>query len=440
MKSTTRTGKKIRISRPRERGAVAVVVGVSLVALVGAAGLALDLARLYINKTELQTSADACALAAAGELICSGGSAGCLANAQAAGSFASQQNSRDFQRQSAVIANADIRFSTSFVPNSAYLTAGAAPAASRFAMCIARSNGIVPWLMGVLGVGAQNVSAQAVATLGPGRDICPGVPIGVCPRAGGGSYSVGEWVVASHNDSAGQGDNLGNPNQDYGTAVSGTFRWVDWDYPGGGVNEVRDRLVGATTCGISVTSGNIAEPGDKQGAKNAYNTRFGLYGNGANAYTPQIAPPDRTGWSYPTRNPSGITIGQSAFANYMGHYGAGDPFQGTNGAGSYNSNAVSQGNAPVAGNATSQANHIQYGSHRRLVAVPLVNGCTGPGNVVTVQSFGCFLLLNPMGNGNNSDVFMEYRGNAGDPASPCASGGGPGGPGANNGLVPMLVQ
>ena len=33
----------------------------------------------------------------------------------------------------------------------------------------------------------------------------------------------------------------------------------------------------------------------QQGAKAAYNTRFGLYPNGAGAETPQTAPPDRTG-------------------------------------------------------------------------------------------------------------------------------------------------
>jgi Flp pilus assembly protein TadG len=435
-----------RLARTRERGAVAIVVGLSLVVLVGAGGLALDLSRLYVNKTELQTAADACALAAAGELICLPGTAGCLTLAQSKGQIAAATNRRDFQRTATVIAAADIRFSSTYTPNSAYAPAGTAPAGSRFAMCIARSNGITPWLMGVLGVGDQNVAAQAVATLGPGATICPGVPIGACPRTGGGSYNVGDWIVASHNDTGAGDPALGNPNGNYGANVRGTFRWVDWDYPGGGVNEVRDRLVGATVCNISPTTPNIAEPGDKQGAKSAYNTRFGLYPNGANAYDVQSAPPDRTGWSYPTRpggGPGGgITVGQSAFANYMGHYASADPFQGNNGAGGYNSNAVSTGNAPPAGanNAASQSQHAQYGSHRRLVAIPMVDACNGVGSPITFSSMGCFLLLNPMSNGNNGDVFMEYRGNANNPTSPCASGGGPGGPGSNTGLVPTLVQ
>jgi Flp pilus assembly protein TadG len=54
--------------RCRQRGAVAVVVGLTIFVLVGMIGLALDLGQMFVNKTELQNAADACALAAAREL------------------------------------------------------------------------------------------------------------------------------------------------------------------------------------------------------------------------------------------------------------------------------------------------------------------------------------------------------------------------------------
>jgi hypothetical protein len=434
----------------RQRGVVAIIVGISLVALIGAGGLALDLSRLYINKTVLQSTADACALAAAGELICPPGTPGCLLSAQARGLAATARNEPGDQSPPATVTVSDIRFSANFVPNSAYLPASAAPPGSRFAMCIARSGGITPWLMGVLGVGTQNVSAQAVATLGPGASICPGVPIGACPRSGGGSYSVGDWVAASHNDSVGGGgpgnndnnDNadrpdLGNPNGNYGTNVKGSFRWVDWDPSAGGVNELRPRLAGATFCGVAPSTTDVGEAGDKQGAKSAFNTRFGLYPNGANAYSVQTAPPDRTGFSYPTRNGGtggSISVGESAFANYMTHYAASDPYQGRNGPGGYD------GGGRPAGTPATAAQHAQYGSHRRLVTLPMLNDCSSVGGTKSFSTMGCFLLLNPMANGNNGDVFMEYRGGPTDPNSPCASGGTPGGPGSTAGLVPTLVQ
>ena len=61
----------------RQRGAVAVIVALSALVLLGFAGMAIDVGRLYINRTELQSAADACALAAAGELTCDPGAGTC---------------------------------------------------------------------------------------------------------------------------------------------------------------------------------------------------------------------------------------------------------------------------------------------------------------------------------------------------------------------------
>ena len=51
-----------------QRGAVALVLGLTLAVLIGFAGLALDLGRFFVNKSELQNAMDACALAAATQL------------------------------------------------------------------------------------------------------------------------------------------------------------------------------------------------------------------------------------------------------------------------------------------------------------------------------------------------------------------------------------
>ncbi len=57
-------------TRKKQRGAVAIVVALTLVVLIGFAGLALDggQLQLYVSKTEQQNGADACALAASYEL------------------------------------------------------------------------------------------------------------------------------------------------------------------------------------------------------------------------------------------------------------------------------------------------------------------------------------------------------------------------------------
>ena len=52
-----------------KKGTIAIIVGVSLVVLIGFAALAVDLGYVYMKNVELQTTADAAALAGAGALV-----------------------------------------------------------------------------------------------------------------------------------------------------------------------------------------------------------------------------------------------------------------------------------------------------------------------------------------------------------------------------------
>ncbi len=54
--------------KSRQHGAVAIIVAICLAVLIGMLGLVLDLAHLYVTKTELQNAADAAALSGAKEL------------------------------------------------------------------------------------------------------------------------------------------------------------------------------------------------------------------------------------------------------------------------------------------------------------------------------------------------------------------------------------
>lgn len=79
----------------RQGGAVAVMVGISMVVLVGFLALVLDLGHLYIAKTELQNAADAAALAGAKELD---GKATGIANGVNRAITTAAQNNYDFSR------------------------------------------------------------------------------------------------------------------------------------------------------------------------------------------------------------------------------------------------------------------------------------------------------------------------------------------------------
>lgn len=407
----------------KQTGAVAIIVALSIVVLIGFAGLVLDLGRLYVNKSELQTAADSCALAAVSGLVCeSGDPATChasnLVNAENAGRLAASRNRRDLQSTAVDIDPADIRFSMVLAPNAGYLSraAGANPA-SKYAMCIARSNGIVPWFMGLLGQGPSDVSATAVAKLDPSANFCLTVPMGLCvPTAG--SYSPHSWITENFTGNEGK--------EDEDVAWAGQYlRWVDFTPNAGGANEIKDLMSGIDqVCDMQIGS-QVKETGMKQGVKYAFNTRFGLYKN----YSISEAPPDFTGYAYPTTNKASPVIGQSqpALDDYLLRKAAHTGFD---------KNLYDGGkNGDPPGKASTSAEHLQYGAVRRLVTVPIIDCTKGQW---TIKDVACVLLLNPMSKGSQGTVYIEYEGLASDASSPCLGTGGPGGGGTMP--VPTLMQ
>ena len=421
-----------RRARPREGGAVAILVALTLAVLIGFAGIVLDLGRLFVNKTELQNAADACALAASGQLVCDPSAGPCpvafLEDAEAAGIFVAARNTSDFQDGAVTIAANDVKFHTAIGPNTSYLSrAEGASADSKFVMCTARSAALPTRFMQVLQEFTPIVvEARAVATLAPGQTACNASPIGVCsknltpPNFGYGA--VGEWIVSSFNQGTGGTDD---------SNLEGSFRWVDFTPSAGGASEIRDQLLGkGSVCGIQVGD-DVREQGVKQGAKSAWNTRFGIYPNGANAPLPADVAPDKTGYAYPSKAPGTvINIGQSAYADYRSKQAAHTPFW-------KQAYAPTGAAGNVNGNQLTQAEHLTYGAERRLMAVPVIE-CGKAPNPVKILGMGCVLMLNPMSNGATGDLYLEWRGLANTPGSPCRSAGIAGG--TNGPLVPTLVQ
>lgn len=425
---------------------MAVLVALAMTTLLGMAGLALDGARLFINKTELQTAADACALAAATELNCTTGTAQCLVAAEAAGQSVAACNRRDLQSSAVAIAAADVRFSTALQPTSGYLARSAgAPATARHALCIARSTGLAPWFLGLIGVGDGSVSAQAVATQLPAGSggFCVSVPVGACPRTGGGSYVVGDWLAANASSSnSDKNAGLGAPKGSYSsTKVRGSFRWVQLSgagNPGNSSDALARQLSGSlSTCGVVTTGLSVTGQGSKQDMRGAWNSRFGIYGGNGASDTVTSAPPDRSGYGYPSKSPASpvIAVGTSAYNDFRSRQAAFTKFQGS---GSYAGGGT--GSQNVAGTAITSAQHQTYGANRRLVTMPLLASCPSSNATTTVTAMGCFLMLSPMANGSNGDVFLEYRGLANASGTPCQQGGAPGGPGGSGAMVATLVQ
>lgn len=416
-----------------QRGAVAIIAALSLPVLVGFAGLALDLGHLYVEKTELQNATDACALAASRELTCDPAAGPCAAsfliNAENSGLTVATRNKVDFQGNlidaSQISAN-DIKFSTTFAPDSSYLSraAGADPA-SKYVMCTAQQTGIIPWFMQVLGAGNQTVSAQAVATLAPSQTNCA-IPMGLCkldaapvadPFAG---LTIGQWVTSKLSESA-----------------TGSFDWIDFTPPGGGATELANLLAGTGACSVPPPPTQVGEQGNITSLAKAWNTRFGLYKGG---YSITTSPPDYTGESYtPTSWPStfnaygGTYAGAgSAIPNFLTARTQHLPYQANDGLN------INMGGVTT----TSTAGHISTGADRRLATVPVVDCAAWKASnpqTVSVLGYACVLMLHPIDK-DGDQVWLEYRGKSTDPASPCATSGSVGGPGSVGPLVSALVQ
>jgi Flp pilus assembly protein TadG len=440
--------------RARQRGAVAIVVGLMIAVLLGFIGLALDGGHLYLTKTELQNSADACALAASYELT---GAptipAAAFARAEAAGQAVGQMNKVDFQNSAIVSSDISVRFGTELSTGSAWLSAGAASPSSKYVRCTLTRSDIAPWFMQVLGFGAQTVSSLATATLAPAQSNCA-VPMALCVQPGGSApdygYVVGNWYSMDFSDTGGAANYTGN------------FRWIDFDpssttpgCSGGGANELSCLLAGVgqcslpppttSSCGTSgsanPTPGCVGENGAINSIQKAYNSRFGLYGPGSLSVS--SAPPDFTGYSYSTEN---WPIGRDAYSGSVAgvpnfksariaHLPANDGTEVTP-----NVNPLFYKN-PYKPSLVAQ--HTANGADRRLVVMPIVE-CAGfaTGQHAPVRAYACVLLVDPyrLGPGNVVKSRLEYLGRSDVPGSPCATSGIAGDASSLGPMVPALVQ
>lgn len=406
-------------SARRQRGAVAIIVGLSLAVLVGFAGLALDGGRLYVNKTELQNGADACALAASYDLAGAPNiPAASFAAAEAAGMLVATRNRVGFQGAPVDAQDVTIQFGTSLSAGAWLSAASNPPGNSKYVRCTLRETNIAPWFMQVLGIGPQTVTALATASLANAQTNC-GIPLAMCTQGAAPTYGLtkGQWVNGRFNSGGG---------------LTGSFNWIDFSPPSGGQSELADLLKGNGQCSLNVTV-PVGQPGAMgNAAAQAWNSRFGLYQAGpTNVNT---APPDRTGYSYtPTNWPAQFNALPDFMTRRGQHANYGDTVQLGN---ALTGLSLSNAYNPT----TTVAQHTQYGADRRLAVAPLVNcGDWASSQTVDVQAWACILMLHPIASPGDV-IYMEYEGLASDPTSPCATSGVVGGSGSVGPLVPGLVQ
>ena len=405
----------------------------TLLALLGFMGIAVDFGHLFVVKTELQTAADSCALAAVQELdgssVMVGGVSDALTRATRAGKTAGNLNKVNFQGAAAGLVDADVTFSDAL--NGSYSHTFSPPANAKYAKCTSTKGGMAPWLLQALTAvngntafsATQGVKALAVATTTPSDTACA-IPVQIRPKTGGTApnygYTPGEWIPSLYSETG--------PSSTIGP---GQFGWANLD---GSTNATATRaeLLGNGYCNLKVGD-TIGTSGVKFSAAVAWNSRFGLYRNGAGNPAITNAAPDTTGYSYtnvnwPSRsNAVGDFLAKRAdfrsYGNLIDTVNNGNTITGLN-----VSNAYNPGNMGT--HALGPRALAVFGASRRLVLAPIVAG-------TTLTDWACVLMLAPIDRPTTT-IYLEFVGNATVSTSPCASLGKPGG--TNGPLVPALVE
>lgn len=452
--------------RRREKGAVAVIFAIVITAMIGIAGLALDLGQLYVAKTELQNAADACALSAAQSLSGSDGKQ--LQISEAAGRTTAQRHRVLFQSHTVNTQSDDsIDFAASlggpWYHTSDLAVSNATTLTMRYARCTLVQNNIPTWLIQTLNVlpgvniGLQSMSASAVARLQPSQTTCA-MPVAVCKATLG---AKGSWLEGAVSSSG---------------ALTGSFMWADLSPPQGGAAELAANLTGTGQCQLPPAGSPVGQAGNVTSLANEYNSRFGIYQGNVRSTEAQ---PDRTGFAY-TDNSFGGNWNKStgnAYADFVLKRTSNAAYQG--------------GNSDIRGSVLGTSRLAAEGGDRRIMIAPVVD-CAAyqSSQTAPVQQWACVLLLHPIvnnasgnsqlvaggsgsatsntsggstqgngkgnaggngnGNGNGNGggggntssprMYLEYLGSASESGSPCASVGLPGGSGSNGPLVSALVR
>lgn len=432
-----------RARRDTQGGAVAIVVAIALIAMVGIVGLALDLGKLYVARAELQNAADACALAAVHSL--NGATTRQLEIAEAAGLTTALRHKVQFQNNTVSLRqNASIEFAER-AEGSWLLKNGLGPGdpsilRMRHARCTINETGIETWFIHVLNalpgvaIGTQQVAASAVASLLSSQTTCA-IPVAICAEQLTANPQVGQWIRG-----------VNSPSDD----STSNFRWVDLNLSSknNSTRDIADILAGNGACELPVTGMEVGTSGARVGLSNEWNTRFGIYQGGG--YSAEKNSPDLSGYAYTSvtwpANPNGSR--SNAFEDFVSKRSSNTPYQGDSLAG------LKTGSGPGL-----KASLVDYGSLRRVAPAPVVscNEFQQGTKKAPIQYWACMFMLHPInrgagggsGNGNGKNtkppandeyMYLEYRGKASDPGSPCASTGLPGDATGNGPLVPTLSR
>lgn len=417
----------------RQRGAVAVMVGIVSVILIMMLGLVLDLGHLYVVKTEMQNAADACALAAVWEMAPYNDTAD--ARAKAAGKAVGTLNRVNFQSAAIEDGDWEIKFAAAPEPASEADWADTLAPTHWYVRCRpkgAAGFSVAMWFIQVWGVLSQGqatyesaVTASAVAGVRPCAFPLAFTSTLADPRADENyGFTKYGWY----------GGKL-----DVSDAQRGQFGWLEF----GGCHSascLADQIAGSGFCDALEKEAVPFKTGDITKIVQAWNTRFGLYRGSfkdRDAYRP-----DTTGYGYsrelwnrvppPTEYAAcdKATGECNVHADYENRQKTNVPFQ----LADFVPAVTGYHDSDVAKEAELAANGV---AGRRLVVMPVVSSSAYDSHAeADIYAWACGLMLSPV-SGNEAagsvEISVEFLGPLMD--SPCIGKGATG-----RTIIPQLVR
>lgn len=209
-------------ARSRQRGYVLIALTFGLVFLLGMCGLAVDIGRMYVTKSEAQSFVDSSAFSAALQLD---GTAAGITRA----TTAVANNPKQWQFQNSAFTNVQTQFATS--ANGPWV-ANPNPATNYYFAQVQTTVNLPMYLIGALGSSSSTIAASAVA----GPVATTSVP--------GGEFPFSPYTRAASPD---------NPSDPYGYQIGNDYT-LRWGAPGNN-----------TTCGTDATQPNLATNGFYRG-------------------------------------------------------------------------------------------------------------------------------------------------------------------------------
>jgi hypothetical protein len=374
--------------RSSQRGSILVLATVGMVALLGMAGLALDMGHAYLMKTRLQNALDAAALSGAKTLDETADPVQAEIDARNTFSINAGGDMNNAGLTLTLVEFSDILFDPAQALNPRYIRVTLT--GYQQAMWFAQ---ILP------GVGNNKlVSATAVAGPSPKlAEICDILPVMVCGDPNGDTDCTdGACYGYSFDPTSTTETVLKTGSGNTWDVGSGNYQLIRLGDSKGG-SDIRDNLAGSYENCLDTSQDIETEPGNTVGpVAQGLNTRFGIYQGPFQPSDKDIYKPDLVS---DTHAPSYY------YSEYDSIYTSGGPFD-----------------------------HPAGEVHRRIVAVPIGDCSTttnGQGTVPLLDT-ACFFLTRPAEQNGEQRIYGQF-------VTGCKAHGTPG-PIPANGPGPYIIQ